>query len=539
MKKKTGVLLFALLFVLATVTAGCGGPSAEREQAAPQILELNLANGEPTSLDPAQAFDQDSMDVVNSLFEGLMRLNKDHQPEPAVAEKVDKSDDLRTYTFTLRKDAKWSNGELVTAHDFEYAWKRVLNPKTASSASYLMYFIKNGEKYNAGKASADEVGVKAKDDHTLVVELEKPTPFFEELTCYTVYAPVYKKGLEQNQDLYGNGKEYVGNGPFVLKSWKHDSKIVTEKNKYYRDADAVKLNGIEWNMYADEATAYQMYQSGKLHINGYPPVDLKDSLIKKGEAKVTSDSGLEFYRFNVNKKPFTNEKIRRAFALAVDRQLLVDRVVRGQEKIATAFVAPGTTSESGDFRADGPSFFEDAQFDQAKKLLREGMKEEGWKELPTVELLLNKDSDKNKKVAEAIQEMYRKHLGVNIKLRAMETKVFFDNQKSQNYTLSRSTFLPDYNDPYNYLESFQTDHPTNRTGWSNKKYDELLKKAGAETDESKRIQLLHEAEKILMKEMPIIPLYYYNDVYMQKPEVKHVLRHTVGPNDYKYVTLEN
>ncbi|PTX64938.1 dipeptide transport system substrate-binding protein [Melghirimyces profundicolus] len=535
--KRSWMGLLAVLLAVNVFLAGCGGEEQpDADTAKSPTLKLNLSNGEPTSIDPALAFDSDSMEVVNNLFEGLTRLDKNHQAQPAVAEKIDKSEDGLTYTFTLRDEAKWSNGEPVTAHDFEYAWKRVMDPKTASSASFLMFFIKNAEKYNAGKASADEVGVKAKDDHTLVVELEQPTPFFEQLTAYTPFAPVYKKGVEGQENPFGDDKNYVSNGPFKMKSWKHDEKIVAVKNEHYQDADKVKLPGVQWSMIADATTAYQMYKQGNLHLGVAPP-DLQGKVIESGEAKVMDGSGLEFYRFNTEKEPFTNKKIRKALALAVDRKTIVDHVIQGKQKPAYAYVAPGTQTEAGDFRENGETYIEDAQLDEAKKLLEEGMKEEGWDNLPEISILYNKD-DTHKKVAETIQDMWRKHLGVKVKLQAREVKTYFDDQKSGNYIVSRSSFLPDYNDPYNYLESFQTDHPMNRTGWSDKEYDKLLSQARNETDEDKRMEVLHKAEERLFEEMPLFPIYYYNTIVLQQPEVKNVLRHTVGPNDYRFTEIQ-
>lgn len=532
--KKGWRLGTALLLALALILSGCGA-SGDSENQSRQILKLNLPNGEPTSLDPAKAFDEESMEVAHALFEGLMRLDEKHQPQLAVAEKVDVSSDGLTYTFTLRRDVKWSNGEPLTAHDFEYAWKRVLDPETSSSAAFLLYFIENAEEYNTGKASADQVGVEATDDYTLEVRLNKPTPFFLQLTAYTVYYPVYKEGLEEDPTLYENGASYVSNGPFKMEEWKHDSAIKAVKNEHYREKDRVKLDGIEWVMVTDPASAYQMYKTGELHSVG-PPPDVLPSLIKSGEAKVLDGSGLEFFRFNVEEKPFTNKKIRKAFALAVNRKAIVDQVVQGNQQPALAYVAPGTMTQLGDFRDGHEELIADNQVEEAKRLLEEGMKEEGWDRLPTVRLLYNAN-EKNKLVAEALQEMYRKNLGVEIKLQSQETKVFFDSQINRNYQMSRSSFLPDYNDPYNYLESFQTDHSMNRTGWSNQKYDELLEKAAGAASEEERVKLLREAEEILLEEMPVFPLYYYNNVIVESPKLKNVLRHPVGPPDYKEAEL--
>lgn len=530
-----GLILFVMIGLIA---AGCsnGNQNADKKQS--QVLKLNVEQ-EPTSLDPAIAFEFNSMDVVNSMFEGLMRLDKNDQPQPAAAEKVEVSKDKKTYTFTLRDGLKWSNGDPLTAEDFEYSWKRALDPKTGSEASFLMFFIKNAEKYNAGDAKADDVGVKALDGKTLEVKLEQPTPFFEQLVCYTIYSPVYKKELDKDKKAYGDAKTFVSNGPFKMEEWKHDSLIKVKKNEHYRDADKVKLEGIQWAMSSDAPTAYQQFKAGEFHMlydTAVPP-DLKPSLIKKGEAKVSPGSGLEFFRFNVEKKPFNNKKVRQAFSMAVDRQLIVDEVIQGKEKHALAYVIPGTKNAKGEeFRKQGGDLIQDARFKEAKKLLEEGMKEEGWDKLPEVTLLYS-TNDKNKAEAEAMQEMYRKHLGINIKLQNQESKVFFENQRNKNYQFSRSSFLADYNDPYNYLESFQTDHPVNRTNWSNKKYDELLGKAFKEADEDKRMKYLHEAEKILMDEMPIFPVYFYNDLILEKPEVRNIVRHLVGPNDYTYVEI--
>lgn len=539
--KKAGWVGMTFLLAISLMTAGCGGGGSDAGSSdeVQQVLKLNLSNGEPTSIDPAKAFDDDSMEVVNNLFEGLTRLDKNHQPKPAVAERIEESEDGLTYTFHLRDNAKWSNGEPVTAEDFEYAWKRVMDPETASSAAHLMFFIKNAEDYNEGKASVDEVGVEAKDDKTLVVELEEPTPFFVQLTAYTPFAPVYKKGVEGEKNPFGAAKGYVSNGPFKIKSWKHDDKIVAEKNEHYREADRVQLATIQWKMVTEATTAYQMYQSGELHMGEAPgeiPTDLTPRLIENGKAQVTDSSGLEFYRFNVEEEPFTNKKIRKAFALAIDRKAIVEQVVQGGQKPAYAFVAPGTVSRAGDFRKNGKDYVQDDQIEQAKQLLKEGMEEEGWEKLPKVTILYNSD-DKHKKVAEAIQEMWRKHLSADVELQSREVKVYFDDQKSGNYVVSRSSFLPDYNDPYNYLESFQSDHSMNRTGWRDEIYDQLLEQARGETEEEKRMELLHQAEARLLEEMPIFPLYYYNSVVIQKPGVKNILRHIVGPNDYRFAKI--
>lgn len=525
--KKFGILSLILVFVVIPILTGCGAGSNDAQNE--KILLLNLT-GEPSSLDPAKAFDEDSLDVTNNLFEGLMRLDADHKPQPAIAEEVNVSDDGLTYTFKL-KQTKWSNGESLTAQDFEFAWKRVLNPETAAEPAFLLYFIKGAEAYNTGKGSADQVGVKALDDSTLEVKLERPTPFFLQLLAYPVYFPVSKKAVEQNPNLFNDSNGYVSNGAFKMAEWKHDAHVKLEKNENYHQKDEVKLNGVHYSIVTDNQTVYQLFQTKKLDVIAKKsiPAELLPSLIEQGKVKQMEGNGLSFFRFNVSKEPFTNAKIRKAFALSIDRKMIVDQVVGSGEEPAYGYVAP---SAPGDFRKKAGNLIQDGQYDEAKKLLQEGMKEEGWSQLPEVTLLYSNAQDTNKKIAETVQEMIRKNLGVEIKLQAKESKVYFEDQRNKNYIMTTSSFLADYNDAYNYLESFQTNHSMNRTTWSNKQYDELLKKASEAANESEREKYLLEAEKILFEEMPVFPLYFYNTAVMEQSNISGILRHPVGPNDY-------
>lgn len=520
----------AAIFLLAVMLSGCSTKADQGDK----MLNLNIT-GEPTSLDPAQAFDEDSLDITHNLFVGLMRLDENHQPQPAIAEKVETSEDGRVYTFTLRK-TKWSDGSPLTAHDFEFAWKRVLNPETASKAAFLLYFIKGAEAYNQGKAGVEEVGVQALDDNTLRVELEKPTPSFLELTAYPVYSPVSKQAFEKNPDMFQNAQNYVSNGAFRLAEWKHNNYVKITKNENFYKANEVKLDGIHFSVITDNQTVYQMFQTKKLHVASKSsiPGELLTRLIGEGKVKTMEGSGLSFFRFNVKEKPFTNKKIRQAFALAVDRKLITEQIVGSGEEPAYAYVAP---SVPDNFRKEGGNLIADGQYEKARQLLAEGMKEEGWDRLPPVTLMYSNATDKNKKVVEAVQEMYRKHLGVEIQLQAKEKKVYYADQENTRFVMSTSSFLADYNDAYNYLESFQTGHPMNRTNWSNEKYDALLKQASETADPETRKKLLHEAEAILFDDMPVFPLYYYNTAYMEQPGVKGIIRHPVGPKDYTYAEV--
>ncbi|WP_394140992.1 peptide ABC transporter substrate-binding protein [Cytobacillus oceanisediminis] len=538
MKKFLSLLLAAvLLFVMAACTANenAGNETDNKddgkkeEESAEKVLYLN--NGqEPTSFDPPIGFDSVSWSALNNLMEGLTRLGKDHEPEAAIAEKWDVSEDGKTYTFHIREDAKWSNGDDVTAGDFEFAWKRLLNPDTGSSAAFLGYFIEGGEAYNNGEGSADDVKVKAVDDKTFEVTLTSPQGYFLSVITNPAFFPINEKVATENPKWFAEAESFVGNGPFNLSEWEHDSHFVMEKNDQYWDAENVKLDKVHWAIIDDTNTEYQMYQTGELDVSDVP-AELSEQLL--GEANVEDQAGDYFYRFNVEMEPFQNVNIRKAFAMAVDQKQIVDYVTKNGEKPAYGFVSYGFTDPSGnDFRETVGDLVK-TNVEEAKALLQKGMEEEGYDTLPEVTLTYS-TSDSHKKIAEALQQMFKENLGVDVKLANMEWNVFSEEQKALKFQLSRSSFLADYADPINFLENFQTGHSMNRTGWSNAKYDQLIKDAKNEADEAKRFELMYEAEKILFEEMPIIPIHFYNQVYLTNDAVSGIVRHPVGYMELKW-----
>jgi dipeptide transport system substrate-binding protein len=528
-----GVLLFVMAACTANENAGKETDSKDdgkkEEESAEKVLYLN--NGqEPTSFDPPIGFDSVSWSALNNLMEGLTRLGQDHEPEAAIAEKWDISEDGKVYTFHIREDAKWSNGDPVTAGDFEFAWKRLLNPDTGSSAAFLGYFIEGGEAYNNGEGSADDVKIKAVDEKTFEVTLVSPQAYFLSVITNPAFFPINEKVATENPKWFAEAESFVGNGPFNLTEWEHDSHFVMEKNDQYWDAETVKLDKIHWAIIDDTNTEYQMYQSGELDVSDVPS-ELSEQLL--GEAKVEDQAGDYFYRFNVNMEPFQNLNIRKAFAMAVDQQQIVDFVTKNGEKPAYGFVSYGFTDPSGkDFREVSGDLVK-TNAEEAKALLEKGMEEEGYDKLPEVTLTYSTD-DTHKKIAEALQQMFKENLGVEVKLANMEWNVFAEEQKALKFQLSRSSFLADYADPINFLENFQTGHSMNRTGWSNEKYDQLIKDAKNEADEANRFELMYEAEKILFEEMPIIPIHFYNQVYLYNDAVSGIVRHPVGYMELKW-----
>ncbi|MDQ0483066.1 peptide ABC transporter substrate-binding protein [Guptibacillus hwajinpoensis] len=540
--KKLVVLLLSLVLLLGIVgctttensSSNSGSENDESKEESKKVLKLNNGS-EPTSFDPPIGFDSVSWNALNNLMEGMTRLDQDDQPQPAAAKEWELSDDGKTYTFHLR-DAKWSNGEPVTAEDFEYAWKRLANPDTASPAAFLAYFIEGAEAFNTGEGSEEDMMVKALDDSTLEVTLESPVAYFPSLVSNPAFFPVHKDTVEADPEWHTEADTYVSNGPFKLTKWEHDSKFVFSKNENYWDVANVKLDEVDWAMVDDTNTEYQMYKTGELHTSDVP-ADLSEELFDNGQAQVEDQSGTYFFRFNLDMEPFQNENIRKAFAMAVDQQKIVEFVTKNEEKPAHGFVAYGFEDASGgDFREVGGDLVT-TDADKAKELLEKGMEEEGYDELPNVTLTYN-TSDAHKKIAETLQQMYKEVLGVNVDLANQEWNVFSDEQKQLKLQFSRSSFLADYGDPINFLESFQTGHSMNRTGWSSEEYDSLIQQAKEETDEVRRFELMHEAEALLFEEMPIFPIHFYNQVYLQNEDVTGIVRHPVGYMELKDAAIK-
>lgn len=545
MKKWLVLFLMAMsVFVLAACTAsedaGEEEPKKEEsgestegttESTGDKVLLLNNGS-EPTSFDPSIGFDAVSWSALNNLMEGLTRLDENSQPVEATAETIDISEDGLTYTFTIREDAKWSNGEPVTAGDFVFAWRHMLDPETASPAAFLAYFIEGAEAYNSGEGSAEDVAAVAEDDKTLVVTLTAPTEAFLNIITNPSFFPIHEATAAENPEWHTEAESFVGNGPFKLASWNHEENFIFEKNEEYWDAESVKLDGVEWEMVNDENTEYQMYEAGDLDVSDVP-AELSEQLMDSPDITMLDQAGTYFYRYNVEMEPFNNKKVRQALAYAVNQDDIVQYVTKNGEKPAYGFTSYGFVGPDGkDFRdAAGDLVKFDAE--KAKQLLEEGMAEEGWDTLPEITITYSTNPS-HQIIAETLQDQFKQTLDIDVKLQNVESSVFAADQKEFKYQLSRSSFLSDYADPVNALESFITDSSMNRTKWSNPEFDKLIADAKTETDSQARWEMLIEAEKILMDEMPIFPIHFYNQVQLEKEGIEGILRHPVGYMDLKY-----
>ncbi|WP_028562107.1 peptide ABC transporter substrate-binding protein [Paenibacillus pinihumi] len=558
--KKRIMIVLSVLLMTSLVFAACSKPSSnqpgnnnnkgittEGESSTPgdtggnatQELRYNL-HSEPPTLHPGLANDNVSGGVLNQIFEGLTTIGKSGKPEKAIAEQIDISDDQKLYTFKLR-DAVWSNGDPVTAHDFEYAWKWVLDPANEAKYAYQLYYIDGAEQANTGKGSADSVGVKALDEKTLEVKLVNPTPFFLELTSFYTYLPINSKIAEANKTWADNaGDLYTSNGPFKLAEWAHNDKVILLKNDSYWDKGTVKLDKITMTIVNDENTVLGMFEKNELDWAGSPigalPTDAIPSLRDSGKLHSQAAASTYFYKFNTTEKPFNNANIRKAFTYAIDRQSIIDNVTQGGQFPATAFVPPSIFTENS------KGYFGDNAIDQAKEFLQKGLEELGYKdvsELPAITLSYN-TSEGHQKIAQAIQDMWTKNLGVEVTLENSEWAVYIEKLHSLDYQVGRMGWIADFNDAINFLEMFRDkDGGNNDTGWENAQFKDLLAKSSTEKDAAKRAQLLQQAEAIFMDEMPVLPIYFYTNNWVVNDKLKDVFIDGLSNIYFKWAHFES
>jgi oligopeptide transport system substrate-binding protein len=516
--------------------------TTDEETSSPKVLRLNNGS-EPGSLHPALAQGTHDSWILEHTFEGLTKKNAEGDIQPGMAKEWNTEDGV-TWTFTLKDDVYWSNGDPVTAEDFEYAWKHVLNPATAAQYSYQLYYLKGAEAYNSAEEGADlaaleaEVGVKAVDTKTLEVTLAQPTPYFLDLTSFYTYYPVNKKVQEANKDWALEAETHVSNGPFHLADWKHKESIAIKKNDKYYEKDMIKLDEVQFVIIDDENTAWQMYQADELDLVYPLPQDVQGQLMASDDAEFHIGPDLAVYYFNINntEKPFNNPKIRKALSLSIDRQTIVEHVAQGGQTPAYSIVPPGIPDVSGDYQENTGKLFEE-NVEEAKKLLAEGLEEEGLDKLPSFVYLYN-TSEGHKAIAEAVQEMWRKNLGVETTLENVEFQVKLDSEQAGDYTVSRAGWVGDYVDPMTFLDLWVSDGPYNDARFKNSEYDKLISTAKSTLDQAERMEAMHAAEKILMDEMPIIPIYFYTKPYVLKPSVTGIYDPINSYPQFKYADLK-
>lgn len=493
---------------------------------AAKTISLN-AGMEPTGLNTLTSTYSIEFALFKHMYENLVTLDDDDNTAPGAAESWDYDEDTLTYTFHLRKDGVWTNGDPVTANDFEFAWSQALNPDVASDYAYFLYFIKNAEKYFNGEVAWDEVGVKVVDDYTLEVTLEQPTPYALFLFSFGTLAPINQRFYEAvGADLYSTEAQYFcTNGPFALTEWSHNDKIVMQKNDAWHGAADVEVEEIDWKIITDANAALSSFLAGDLDMVGLGTGELIKQATAAGATIQSYTDGSAFYiYFNNNDQYLSNVNLRRALFNAIDEQKEIDTVWQNDNEPMTSFTAPGVSATDGTSFAGkvGELYAPSRDQEKAKEYLATALSELGC----TVDDLsahLSIDcGDSATSIAEAsfYQEQWRQVLGIEVTVNSMITKQGSQNRKTGNYVMSITGWGPDYNDPNTFLDMWVTDGGNNQTGFSNERYDELIDLAAKETDLEKRESYFIECEQIIADQLPIGPAYWRAPSYACSDKIK-------------------
>jgi len=536
-----------LLSLLVLLLTACGsgeegaGINETRVQEGNRLGVLHIGNAaEPAALDPHITTGVTESYLLQALFEGLVTKNPETlEPEPGVAASWDISDDGRVYTFHLRDNARWSNGDIVTAEDFRWSWQRALTPELGSQYNYMYFPIVNAQSFATGETTDfAQVGVKVVDALTLQVTLREPTPYFLQLLDHHSTYPVHRATVEafgsptDRLSQWARVGSFVGNGPFTLTDWQINSHIRVEKSATYWDTATTKLNAIVFYPIDNQTTEERMFRDGQLHHTYDVPLDkVPVYLAEQPELiKVSPYLGTYFYSINSTRPVLSDARVRRALSLAVDRKLLAETVTQGIYQPGYSVVPPGTMGYQP------PQLF-DYDPKEARRLLAEAGYPDG-QGFPGFTMLYN-TLEQHQKIAVAIQQMWQQELGIKIELQNQEWQVYLNAQQLMDYDVVRRGWIGDYVDPNNFLDLFITNGGNNNTGFSNERYDEIiLREAPATPDRDKRYALYNEAEKLLIDAMPVIPLYVYQSKHLSDPSLKGMPINIMDSRNWKYVYLD-
>ncbi|MBB65503.1 MAG: hypothetical protein CMO81_10610 [Waddliaceae bacterium] len=522
-----------LLFLALLITESCNSKKTTKNTSDKplSIFRANLKDG-AVSIDPRRGRTIHALTVSRLLFEGLTRTNTNGKAEAGIAESWTVSEDGLKYIFKLRKSV-WSDGAACTANDFVYAWRQALEPNFPSDFSSLLYCIKGAESAKKGLISTNSIGVKAKDYRTLCVTLESPTPYFLELLTLPIYAPI-PKHYASKYPKWHEKSHYIPphNGPFTVKRWAEADEIHLIKNSAYWEQNNVFLNEIQF-IFVDEHTELAMFQNNELDWAGSPlsvlPVDSLNHLKNNNSLAISPALHTEFIRVNTLDPTLSNPKIRRALSLALNRQQLVDHLLQGGQTPATGLVPLSLKKEK-------PSFFHDADIDEARKLFNEALEELSLSSdsFPSLTLTFGQDA-RRRRLAQSMQEQWKEVLGIHIELRTVESKVLFSELRQGNTQLCMGSWVADFPDSSNFLEVFKyKDSSTNNTGWQSQAYVELLEQANYCSTNEEREKLLNNAEALLIQDMPIIPIYFGSFVSLKKPQSAYVQVSSIGLLDFSW-----
>ncbi len=533
MKKKIFCLLFTLLpTVLIT--------SCSKARSAKKVINgihLNIIE-EPMTLDPRKGADNTSSTLQSLLFEGLLRMTPDSLAAPAIAKSVDISEDELTYTFHLR-DAKWSNGTPITAYDFSQTWLDMLDPHFPAPNAHLLFSILNAENAKKGLIELKEVGIHALNYNTLEVILTAPTPYFKELISCCVFFPVCQHHVQQTANWSeALDRDFVCNGPYRLAKRKIGNELLLEKNPSYWDVDSVDLEQITISIIENETTALNMFLNNQLDMIGIPftgiPSDAVPNLLDKGLIKTTDLPATTICCFNLDRYPFNNKNIRKAFAYSINRKEIVDNITQTGE-------IPGTNLIPETLLSNQPEpFFTDGDVETARMYLKKGLDELGisLEDLPKL-TFLHASTGIYPKVAQAIQEQWRRALGIRVELNGFEYKVFLDKLGKKDFCIGQCIWIVHYYDPMSILERFSIKENTkNYPGFNNKEYRDLVDGSIFFANKDERFSELKKALNIINDEVPLTAIYHWRSPYMQKPYVKDLLINSSGDFNLARIKLD-
>jgi extracellular solute-binding protein family 5 len=535
MKKSLALLLTGLIFLIScgtkTQTDGKKGNGGN--------ITFNV-EAEPTSLDPQLLTDIAAFNIDSLAYEALVRLNEKNEIVPAGAESWNISDEGKTWTFKIRQGMKWSNGDTVTANDYLRGVKRALEPETGAEYAFLMYYIEGAEDFNKGNSKDfNKVGVKVKDDYTIEFKLAKPTPYFGKLLVMPVYFPANEKVLTEHKEKYATeAGNSVYNGPYIIKEWIHDNKVVLEKNPDYWDAKNIKADTLTALMTSDYEAATNLFKNKELDFTRVS-VEKKAEFDGKPELKAFPEGRVYFIGFNQNHPALKNKKVRQALSLAVNREELVSQVLNGVGIKASGIVANGMPGVNGDFREENGDLYEKYKNLDLKKLFEEGVKEAGLTPEQVNLTLLIDEKGTAKKEAEFYQAQWKEKLGIDVNVDVVTYKERISRGKEGNYEIIRYAWGPDYSDAMTYLEIFlKNAGALNFTKYNNPEYDKLVNFAKENQDKKQRTEAMQKAETILSDDFVISGLYYAQGLYLINPKLQGiVIRPVSNINDFYHVSI--
>lgn len=557
MKIKKYLMLFLVLALSLTLLAGCGsddveepGNDVEGEETEAEGMDseqyLNIVlDAEPSTMDPSKGSDMYSNYVLMNVMEPLTRLEEDENQNTelvaAGAEKWEVSEDGVVWTFTLR-DNTWSDGEPVTAQDYEYGVKRSLAPETASPFAFILTPIKNAAKVNSGELPVDELGVKAIDEKTLEVTLENANPYFEQLTYQRVMYPQREDIVEQYGDTFGTEPEnLIYNGPFILSQWAHNSEIVLTKNPDYWDADSVKLDTVNLKIIQDKNAVYNSLSNGSIDQASVDDPEWTQRFKEDDDLDLIEvvKPAVNFVFYNTEDELFQNDNIRKAFSLAIDREDITEVIFEGVRVPAYGWVPPTILNGDEDYREniEEPLMAIAEENSDPKELLTKGLEELGMDtnlENLDVTISLGGTDQWFRTLGEYMQQMYKTSLGIDVEIEQLEWPIFDSNVNNGDFQIGYMAWTGDFNDPATMMNLLESSSTAIRTGWENERYDELIELADKELDQEKRFEYYEEAEQILMEESPIAPVVYSKANMFRYKYVNNVGVTEFGTQGYKY-----